>query len=179
MIDGKTVLGVIPARGGSKRFPGKNIAQFRGRPLIAWTILAAQKSRFIDTLICSTDHIDIELVALVHGCKVIRRPLELATDTAKSEDVLRHALSLLPHDYVVLLQPTSPLRTTEDIDACLSMGRSISVCDGKTNGAVYVSESEWLKKHDFTEVSRTYSMPQERSLDINTPQDIECYVTGS
>ena len=173
MIDGKTVLGVITARGGSKRFPGKNIAPFRGRPLLAWTVMTAQKSKYIDTLICSTDNEDIELVSLVHGCMVLKRPAELATDTAKSEDVLRHALATYPHDYVVLLQPTSPLRTTDDIDCCIAVGGDgcISVNGGKTNGAVYVASQEWIQCNDFKDNLPFYWMPADRSLDINTPED--------
>ena len=171
------VLGVIAARGGSKRFPGKNIAQFRGRPLIAWTILEAQKST-IDTLICSTDDDDIELTALVHGCRTIRRPDIFATDKATCEDVLRHALALFPHDYVVLLQPTSPLRTTDDINQCIfiSVCRKepvVSYCGAYKNGAVYVAPREWVIRNDFTEPHIHYQMPRERSLDIDYKEQLD------
>jgi len=174
VIRGYTVLGVIPARGGSKRFPGKNLASFRGRPLIAWTIKAAQASAYIDTLICSTDSDDIEIAALLHGCLTLRRPDELSTDTATSEDVLRHALIHYPADFVVLLQPTSPLRTTEDIDACIHMMEPVVSYreNGSKNGAVYVCPSRWLKRNDFTSPHAKYFMSNQRSLDIDYPEDV-------
>jgi len=174
VVKGQTVLGVIPARGGSKRFPGKNLAPYHGRPLIAWTIRAAQSSRLIDTLICSTDDDDIEIAALIHGCLTLRRPAELASDTATSEDVLRHALLHYPADIVVLLQPTSPLRTTEDIDACIGLMQPVVSYreNGSKNGAVYVCSTAWLKRNDFTGPHVQYFMPTARSLDIDYPEDV-------
>ncbi len=122
MIGGRSVLAVIPARGGSKGLPGKNILPVAGRPLLAWTIDAARASACIDRLILSSDDEAIIAVARAHGCEVpFRRPAELATDEAASIDVVLHALDALPgHDIVVLLQPTSPLRTAGDIDATCS-----------------------------------------------------------
>lgn len=123
MFDGKTLLAVVTARGGSKRFPGKNLAPLEGKPLVAWTIDEAKKSKYLDRLILSTDDEKIMNVAEEHGCEVpFKRPEDLATDSAKSEDALIHALNKLgPYDYVVLLQPTSPLRTVEDLDGCIEL----------------------------------------------------------
>ena len=171
------VLGVIPARGGSKRFPGKNIALFRNRPLIAWTILAAQHAK-LDALICSTDDEEIEATALAYGCRVLKRPAQLASDHATCEAVLRHALGLYPHETVVLLQPTSPLRLSTDIDDCVAISIRckqpvVSYCGSKKNGAVYVAPSDWIQKHDFTDPHLAYSMPKARSLDINYPKDMD------
>ncbi len=178
MVNGKTVLGVIPARGGSKRFPRKNIAPFRGLPLIEWTIRAAERSEYIDTLICSTDDAEIALIATSAGCHLLHRHAELATDTAISEDVLRHALSIYPADIVVLLQPTSPLRTTADIDACIRMFHVkpiVSHSEKGRNGAVYVCSSQHI---DFTD-NIQYQMPTERSLDIDYKEQLtysgDCY----
>ncbi len=171
MIRGKTVLGVIPARGGSKRFPRKNVASFRGKPLLVWTIEAAEKSEYIDTLICSTDDPEAALLATGAGCHLLHRPAELATDEATSEDVIRHALKSYPSDIVVLLQPTSPLRTTEDIDACIQMFHVepiVSYCENRRNGAVYICNSQLI---DFTK-NIPYFMPQERSLDIDYKEDV-------
>jgi len=132
MYDGKTLLAVITARGGSKRMPGKNLATLEGRPLLAWSIDAARKSKYLDRVILSSDDDEIIRVAREHGCEApFKRPPELSTDTAKSEDVLIHALDAVgPYDYVVLLQPTSPLRTAEDIDGCveLAVGRRAKSC---------------------------------------------------
>jgi N-acylneuraminate cytidylyltransferase len=123
VIGGRSTLGVITARGGSKGLPGKNILPAAGRPLIAWTIDAALASESIDRLVLSTDDDAIADVARRHGCEVpFRRPAELATDSATSIDVLLHALEQLPpFDVVVLLQPTSPLRTAQDIDATCAL----------------------------------------------------------
>lgn len=113
------VLGLIPARGGSKGVPGKNIIEVAGLPLIAWTILAAQSSKYIDRLIVSSDDSDIIKVARNYRCEApFQRPAELASDEASSADVVLHALHTLEdkYDLLVLLQPTSPLRTTADID---------------------------------------------------------------
>lgn len=161
-INGKTVLAVIPARSGSKRCPGKNFREYRGKTLIAWAREAAHGSRYIDTVLLSLD---------------ADRPPELCTDTASCEDVMRHHQALKPHDWIVLLQPTSPLRTAADIDACIERAQLGHGCisvgpDGKTNGAVYVATAEWLAEHDFGHLGLTkYWMPAERSLDINEEAD--------
>jgi CMP-N-acetylneuraminic acid synthetase len=161
MINGKTVLAVIPARSGSKRCPGKNFRKFRGKTLIGWAIEAAKVSKYIDTVKLSLD---------------ANRPPELCTDDSTCEDVLRHHQAQTPHDWVVLLQPTSPLRTTEDIDGCIERAQlghgCVSTFHYKTNGAVYVATAEWLAEHDFSHLGLAkYEMPEERSLDINEPDD--------
>lgn len=122
MIDGRSVLAVITARGGSKGLPRKNVLPFRGAPLIEWSIRAAQGSVHIDRLIVSTDDEEIAGVCRSAGCEVpFMRAPALATDTATSVDVILDAAERMPgHDIVVLLQPTSPLRTAEDIDATLT-----------------------------------------------------------
>lgn len=121
MIDGLKVLAVIPARGGSKGLTRKNIRKLGGRPLIAWTLAAAQASRRIDRCIVSTDDQEIAAVARACGGDVpFMRPAELATDTATAQDVLEHTLEQLPgFDIVVILQPTSPLRSNADIDGTI------------------------------------------------------------
>ncbi len=111
------ILGIITARGGSKGIPGKNIKPLLGKPLIAHTIDAAKAAGVFDRLIVSTDDPAIAEVARAHGAEVpFMRPAEHASDTASHLDVLRHAVSHLKEkenyspDYVMLLQPTSPLR---------------------------------------------------------------------
>ena len=122
MINGKSVLAVIPARGGSKGVPRKNIREIAGKPLIAWTIEAAKKSAYIDRLVLSSDDAEIIEVAESWGCEApFVRPADLARDDTPGIDPVLHALKELPgYDYVVLLQPTSPLRTEEDIDGCIA-----------------------------------------------------------
>jgi len=116
-----TFLAIVPARGGSKGLPGKNIADLAGKPLIAWSIEAGQKSKYINKVVVSSDSDEILEIAQDFGAQPLKRPDKLASDTAASEPVIAHALvSLLQagerYDYIVLLQPTSPLRNFEDID---------------------------------------------------------------
>lgn len=122
MIDGLKVLAIIPARGGSKGVQHKNIRHVAGKPLIAWTIEEAKKSRFIDRVIVSTDDPSIADVALQWGAEVpFLRPAEFARDDSPGIAPVLHAIETLQQQYdlVVLLQPTSPLRTVEDIDGCI------------------------------------------------------------
>lgn len=122
MLNGKRVIAVIPARGGSKRLPGKNIKQLGGKPLISWSIDAAKKSKYIDRVIVSTDCNEISNTAEKFGADVpFLRPKDLSGDTACTNGVILHALEVVGEDfdYVVILQPTSPLRKTEDIDKLL------------------------------------------------------------
>lgn len=121
MIDGKRVLAIIPARGGSKGVPGKNIKLLGDKPLIAWTIERAKRSKYIDRLIISTDDQEIAEVAKRYGCEVpFIRPATLAQDDTPGVLPVLHALEQVQgYDYVLLLQPTSPLRETADMDACM------------------------------------------------------------
>lgn len=121
MIDGKSVLAIIPARGGSKGVPRKNIREAGGKPLIAWTIEEARKSKYIDRLILSSDDAEIIAVAKEWGCEApFVRPAELALDETPGIAPVLHVLEMLPdYDVVVLLQTTSPLRNVTDIDGCL------------------------------------------------------------
>ncbi|HLA73885.1 MAG TPA: acylneuraminate cytidylyltransferase family protein [Steroidobacteraceae bacterium] len=125
MIGGKSAIAIITARGGSKGLPGKNIRDLCGKPLIAWTIEKALRSRHLDVVVVSTDSEEIAAVARHHGAAVpFMRPPELATDRASSYDVIRHALACYREagrefQYTALLEPTSPLREDDDIDRML------------------------------------------------------------
>jgi N-acylneuraminate cytidylyltransferase len=121
MFKSKKILAIIPARGGSKGVPRKNIKSAGGKPLIAWMIEAAKTSRHIDRLILSSDDKQIISVARKYGCEVpFVRPSDLARDDSSASDVVLHALNEMSgYDYVMLLQPTSPLTATEDIDGCI------------------------------------------------------------
>jgi CMP-N,N'-diacetyllegionaminic acid synthase len=115
------VLAIVPARGGSKGIQRKNIRNLTNKPLIYWTIEEANKSKYIDRLILSSDDYEIIEVAKSYGCDVpFIRPQHLAQDTTPGIDPVLHAIEQLPdYDYIVLLQPTSPLRIAEDIDGCI------------------------------------------------------------
>jgi len=121
MFKNKKILAIVPARGGSKGVPGKNIKMAGGKPLIAWVIDAAKKSKYIDRLILSSDDNEIIRIAQKYKCEVpFKRPAALAQDKSLTADAIVHALNELSgYDYVVLLQPTSPLTQTRDIDGCI------------------------------------------------------------
>lgn len=133
----KRVLAIIPARGGSKGIPKKNIIDLAGKPLIAWTIEASYCSKYITKTIVSSDSDEILEVAKNHNSNILKRPDELATDISSSEIVVKHAIENMEEkfDYIVLLQPTSPLRDTTDIDCafenlfCSNATALISVCE--------------------------------------------------
>lgn len=113
------ILGITPARGGSKGIPKKNIKMIAGKPLLAWTIEAAQRSKLLDRFIVSTEDRSVAAVAEKYGAEVLRRPAQLATDKASTLSVLRHAVEKCPCDIVVLLQATSPIRKEGLIDECI------------------------------------------------------------
>lgn len=120
-------LALIPARGGSKGLPKKNIMPIAGKPLIAWTIEQATESKHVDRVVVSTDNAEIAEVARNCGADVpFMRPPELATDEAKTVDVALHALAKLKededrYDVLALLEPTFPTRDAKDIDICLEI----------------------------------------------------------
>lgn len=141
MLGKKRVLALIPARGGSKRLPRKNIMSLDGIPLIGWTIKAAQTSNYIDEIVVSTDDDEVATIAKNLGASVpFKRPDYLASDVATSHSVIKHCLDYYENervnfDIVVLLQPTSPLRTAAHIDAAMEIFQTkgaksvISVCE--------------------------------------------------
>ncbi|WAC44799.1 acylneuraminate cytidylyltransferase family protein [Pseudomonas sp. SL4(2022)] len=219
MYQGKRILGLITARGGSKGIPRKNLVQVGDKPLIAWTIEAARNSELLDRLVLSTDDEEIAAVAHDFGCEVpFMRPPELAADVSGSAEVVLDCLKRLPgYDYLVLLQPTSPLRAVEDIDGairtCLDgdAPACVSVCDVEEspfwmytlepngslkpilanryarrqelppvyvlNGAVYIADTHWFATNRgfLGDGTVAYVMPRSRSLDIDTPADLQAF----
>ena len=219
MIGNLRVLAVVPARGGSKGVPNKNIRQVAGRPLLAWTLDAAADSRYLDRVVVSSD--DPAIIAVtweLGGEAPFVRPAELALDETPGIDPVLHALQQVPgYDLVVLLQPTSPLREAVDIDRCLErlIDSRATACVAVTeapnhpywtyradeagrlapfvkvaedaglrrqdlpraltvNGAVYVSRvaSLMAQRSFLHEDTVGYEMPAERSLDIDTLEDL-------
>lgn len=120
------IVGIIPARGGSKGIPRKNIKLLAGKPLVAYSIQAAINSKYIDKVIVSTEDDEIAKVSEEFGAEVVKRPDELAKDETKTAPVLDQVVSELENngykpDIIVLLQPTSPLRTEKNIDEALEL----------------------------------------------------------
>jgi N-acylneuraminate cytidylyltransferase/CMP-N,N'-diacetyllegionaminic acid synthase len=136
MINDKKILSVIPARGGSKGLLKKNIKQLAGKPLVQWPIDAANNSSYIDRVIVSTDDIEIAEIAKNCGAELpFMRPSHLAEDTSSTYSVIEHAINQLKKnnedfDYIILLEPTSPLTTHKDIDnAIKTLDRKSDVAD--------------------------------------------------
>lgn len=135
MFKKKTFLAIILARAGSKRLPNKNILKLKNKPLIAHSIKSALKSKYIDHVVVSSDGEKILNIAKKYGANTIKRPAKLASDTSTSMDAIKHVLKHVKHyDFVLLLQPTSPLRTSKDIDSSIKLlfktdaNAIISVC---------------------------------------------------
>lgn len=162
-------LAIIPARGGSKRVPNKNIRTLFDKPLIAHTIMQAKESKFIDKIVVSTDDSEIKRIAKVYLCAVIDRPPELATDTSSTESVIKHVLdNVKGYDTIVLLQCTCPMRKSKDIDRAITLYNTgifdsvLSVCSSKS--------ILWKAKGDFG-----YSMTYEKGKRPTRSQDIDYY----
>lgn len=218
-----SVAALIPARGGSKGIPRKNVIEVAGKPLIAWTIEAALRSSVLDRVIVSTDDEEIARVAKKWGAEVpFYRPAELSRDDSPSIAAVNHALHWLEEkqnyrpDALMLLQPTSPLRTAKDIRNAVHLmferkaNAVVSVCethqhpcwlkkidqDGylsnflegdavpvrrqdlpavyALNGSIFLTRRENLLHDETFHPARTcpYIMPEERSLDIDSPADL-------
>lgn len=112
-------LGITPARGGSKGIPKKNIKMIAGKPLIAWTIESAKKSTLLDRYVVSTEDDEVTNIARSCGAEILARPRHLSRDDVLTIDVLKHAVSAIPCDIVVLMQATSPIRRPGLIDECI------------------------------------------------------------
>jgi CMP-N,N'-diacetyllegionaminic acid synthase len=140
MLKEKSFLGIIPARGGSKRLPKKNILNLNGKPLIAWTIEAGLQSKYIDKVIVTSDDDEILDVSKKYNSDTIKRPNELATDTSTTFDAIKHTIENIEnYDFIVLLQPTSPLRNSKHLDQAIELlehkkaNSIISVCKMEHN----------------------------------------------
>jgi CMP-N,N'-diacetyllegionaminic acid synthase len=144
MINGKKVIAIIPARGGSKGLPGKNIKPLCGRPLITWSIEAGLGSQYIDEVMVTTDSAEIATIARDFGASVpFIRPAELASDIATTIDTVKHVIDFYGSklnkrfDYIVLLEPTSPLREKNDLDEMLE---KINLVDDEYDAIVSLGE---------------------------------------
>lgn len=146
MINNKNILAIIPARGGSKGVPRKNIKILNGKPLIAYTIEEAKKSKYIDRIIISTDDEEIANVSKKFNAEIpFLRPKEFAEDNSPTVDSIIHTLNWLKEnenyqpDYICVLQCTSPLRTSDDIDGTIEklestdMDGAVSICEAEVN----------------------------------------------
>ena len=136
MHKSKTFLAIIPARGGSKRLPRKNVLDLNGQPLLTYSIEAGLKSSYVDKVVVSSDNIEILEIAKEYKAKTLKRPDFLANDRATTFDAVKHTIeNFEKYDYVVLLQPTSPLRSAKHIDEAIKLldvknaDAIVSVCE--------------------------------------------------
>lgn len=173
-MDSRSCVAIVPARGGSKGVPGKNLALLAGRPLIAHTIEAARKAAQIGRVIVSTDSQEIADVALEEGAEVpFLRPAELARDDMPTMPVILHAVMWLAEqedyrpEHILLLQVTSPLRTAQDIDAAISMAAErqadavVSVCEAAVHPYWVKTVGEDGKLADFLKLDRACTRRQD------------------
>ncbi len=153
MYQGKKILAIVTARGGSKGLPGKNIKKLNGKPLIAWTIDRIKNSVYLDEAYISTDSQEIADVCDLYGISVPElRPVELAKDDTSSMDVLEYVIHDLKkknktYDYLILLEPTSPLRKRDDIDQMIKLAVNNPSADGVISlGRVHQEHPSIIKK---------------------------------
>jgi len=169
----QTTLAIVPARGGSKSIPRKNIVPVAGKPLIAWTIEIALAAPVLDRVIVSTDDPEIADVASRHGAEVpFLRPAQLAQDDTPGIEPVLHAVRWLDEhesyrpDYVMVLQPTSPLRTSQDIEAAVQLAREwqadgvVSVCPAHQHPYWMKSITEDGRLTDFLPLDRVCACRQ-------------------
>lgn len=178
-------LGVIPARGGSKRLPRKNLRPLNGKPLVQYTIEAAEQSR-LTKFVVSTEDYQIGALCGDLGAYVVRRPEELASDDASSDVVALHALEWMGSDGVdilVVLHPTSPCRTGRHIDEAVlnllfSEANSLASVDYRKrcyrhNAAIYAVKVPWFLEHKklYDDHTIPFLMDKRSSLDIDDEDD--------
>ena len=185
------VVALIPARGGSKRIPRKNLATIKGKTLVQLAIEATQESRRVQATYVSTDDVEIEQEALRYGAHVLVRPRHLATDEAQMDDVVSDFLlfaQLKDDDVVMLLEPTAPLRCPDDIDAIADLMLTTSAPAARMVRASADIKCHGFRYHDvglasairvgsfdgclFPQGTLLMHMGDERSIDVDTPEDL-------
>jgi CMP-N-acetylneuraminic acid synthetase len=164
------IVSMLPARGGSKGIPKKNLALLNGKPLIHYTIYASKYSNVDETWV-STDCPDIEKYALEERVKVLKRPAHLATDTATTESVLLHFAEQVEFDAVILIQPTSPMITRSDINRGIELFKSqeyssvISVVDGDD---ILIWDKKWHHPMNYDPYNRGRRQERTNTFVIET-----------
>jgi CMP-N,N'-diacetyllegionaminic acid synthase len=180
MINNKKILCIVPARKNSKGLKDKNIKKINNKELFMWPLLAAKKSKYIDTLIISTDSEKIIDLAKKRNFYVpFKRPSKLALDTSKSSDVILHALNFFKRkkmffDYIVMLEPTSPLTTEKEIDQAIRLihkknGNSlVSICESEKYSPIFhfkLDNNLLLKNYLNKEPTRRQDIPKTYYMD--------------
>jgi N-acylneuraminate cytidylyltransferase len=168
------ILITICARGGSKGIPNKNILNFAGHPLVAWSIIQAKKAKNVDEIFVSSDSDAILKIAVSYGAKTINRPYKYATDAAKSEDAILHAIEVLGNsqEIIIMLEPTAPLRNPDDLDNCINMFRTKG-WDSCFSGATLQDFLIWKKDKNGDLVSVNYDYKNQGPRQMREPDYVE------
>lgn len=171
MIRDERVVAVIPARGGSTTVPRKNLRDLGGKPLVAWPIDVARETEYVDRTLVTTDDAEIASTAREFGAEVADRPPELATDDALVIDALRHLVETLREEgedaaYLVMLEPTSPLRAVEDVEACLDL----LVDEAQTHDSVATFTEAELSPHRYWDIDDGVPTPYHENADPWLPR---------
>ena len=165
------VAAIIPARGGSRGIPRKNLLDFCGKPLVAWSIIQARNTPLIDAVYVSSDSPEILETAERFGARPIRRPPEISGDTATTESALLHALGTLPAapEWLALLQPTSPLRKPDDLQRGMLLAQK-NRWDSAFSGAVLQDFLIWEQDPKGTLRSFNYDYKNRGQRQDRQPQ---------
>ena len=168
------VIAIILARGGSKGIPRKNILEFAGHPLVAWSVIQAKQTKEIDEVYISSDSDEILEIAQSDGAKMIKRPDKYAGDTAKSEEAILHALEVLGSDQeiIIMLEPTAPLRRPNDLGEAVNMFRNQG-WDSCFSGATLQDFLIWKKDESGELISINYDYKNQGPRQMREPDYVE------
>ena len=168
------VVAIILARGGSKGIPRKNVLNFVGHPLVAWSVMQAKKTKEIDEVYVSSDSDEILEIAQSYGAKVIKRPDEYAGDTAKSEEAILHALKVLGSDQeiIIMLEPTAPLRKPNDLGNAVKLFRK-NGWDSCFSGAILQDFLIWKRDNNGELTSVNYDYKNQGPRQMREPDYVE------
>ena len=168
------VVTIILARGGSKGIPRKNVLNFVGHPLVAWSVMQAKKTKEIDEVYVSSDSDEILEIAQSYGAKVIKRPDEYAGDTAKSEEAILHALKVLGSDQeiIIMLEPTAPLRKPNDLGNAVKLFRK-NGWDSCFSGATLQDFLIWKRDNNGELTSVNYDYKNQGPRQMREPDYVE------
>ena len=170
----KKVITIILARGGSKGIPKKNILPFLGIPLVGWSIIQAKSSKLIDEVYLSSDSDEILEIGKKYGAKTIKRPPEFATDNSRSEEAIKHALTIIKGeiDIIIMLEPTAPLRKINDLDNCVEMFRKNNF-DSCFSGAVLQDFLIWKKNKNGKLIGVNHDYLKQGPRQLRDPEILE------
>ena len=170
----KTIDVLILARGGSKGIPRKNVLEFCGTPLVAWSVIQAKMTPEIDNIYISSDSDEILEICKVHGAKTIKRPDNISGDSAKSESAVEHALKIIGSDQemIIMLEPTAPLRKPTDFSNCIQQFRAEN-WDSGFSGAILEDFLIWEKNEEGILESINYDYKNQGPRQERQPDYVE------